>query len=100
MKRLYAYYAIAALALLVCGIAAVHLIHGTGAGSALRKLGRGDGEYLEARQELLLKISDPADALLRFAANRSRSARARVQALKILQELSFHQEMPGLTQRS
>ncbi|MBD3239975.1 MAG: hypothetical protein GF331_05270 [Chitinivibrionales bacterium] len=94
MKRLYGIYALVVVGLLMAGIAAVQLVHGRGAGAALRKLGKGKREYLEARQELLLKVTDPAGPLLRFAADRSRSLRARVQALEILEELSFHQEIP------
>jgi len=90
MKRMMGVYSVFLVILLVVCVIAVKLSQTSGAGGAIAKLGRGDREFQEARQLLLLSAADPSEALLKFAKNGRHSRLGRVQALSILHELTSH----------
>lgn len=94
MKRLvYVYLALAA-SLLVATLLWVGFTHAAGTQVPLRKLGKGEREFREARQHLLLSTTDPSPRLLAYASNPKNKTRARVQALRILKDLGFHGAQP------
>ena len=94
MKRLVTIYGIILAALLLLSIVWIQSSQHLGVGPALRKLGKGNRDFAEARQMLLLNINDVSTPLLAFAANKHKNMRARTQALQILQELAYHQAIP------
>ncbi|MBD3241995.1 MAG: hypothetical protein GF331_15505, partial [Chitinivibrionales bacterium] len=93
MNRFAVMYGAMLAALLVAGIVGVRLSLLTGDRAALRKLGRAEREYQEARRELLLTSSDASPAIIRFVNDNRNSERARLQALRILGELAQHQKL-------
>jgi hypothetical protein len=85
MLRIYILFVIAIVGFCFIGII---WTQNSGIGGALRKLGRSNSEYAQARNQLLLGTADPMNALVGFAADPKKSIAARSQALQILQELS------------
>ncbi len=93
MKKLLTVYGISLLALLIVSVAGIRLSQVSGARGALRKLGRGEREYQEARQALLLGAGDPADEVIAFVNDAQKPLRARMHALTILGEMCFQRPM-------
>ncbi|MBD3243608.1 MAG: hypothetical protein GF331_23665 [Chitinivibrionales bacterium] len=99
MKKAWMMYAVSAVLLALLCVALVRVLGLAGAGGALALLGKGDAEFSRAREEVLMSPGDPGPSLLKFAADRSRSRRARVQALQILADAAEHgQTRYGMTE--
>jgi hypothetical protein len=99
MKKILTIYGSGLVALCILCILAIQLSQGTGISGALGKLGRGEKEFQETRNFVLMCASDPAPSLIAFTLNSKKPARARVQALAILEELTAHQDLDSLSYR-
>jgi hypothetical protein len=94
MKGMRVYAALVAI-LFVVGAVWVTLSQRAGTSGPLRMLGKGEREYRQARELLLLNTYDATPVLLDFCTDRRKSVLARTQALKIIQDASFHSSQPG-----
>ena len=92
MRRVYAIYGAFLVALLLAAFAAVRLLHSGDVSASLGKLGKGEREFQEARQSLLLSARNPLPALFAFVNDRGNSRRARLQALEVLEGISRQQK--------
>lgn len=90
MKRRYVIVAVAVLVFLVVSAIWVDLVFYSGIGGAVRKLGRSEREFQQARSDLLFSSGDPVPAVVEHLDNPRTSRRARVHCLKILAGLSQH----------
>jgi hypothetical protein len=99
MNRIMQVYVWSLVGLLLVAVTAIRFSQVSGLSGAVSKLGKGEKEFQEARQTLLLGVADPVPTLCRAAQDKKESIRARVQALRILQELTYHQDLHSLGQK-
>jgi hypothetical protein len=92
MKKAYLLYSIVACALALLCIGLVRLSRLTPVDGALRKLGRADREYAEARESILMSTDDPVPQLLKYVTAQRRSRRERILGLRVLAEVAQHQQ--------
>jgi hypothetical protein len=94
VKRAYLVYGFFLLAALAAAVAMVRVLGRSEYDRALAKLGRSERLYSEARSELVMGTGDPLAQLTAYAVAPRRSERARIHALRILQELARMRPLP------
>lgn len=93
MRKIITAYGVLLAVLLVASVAGVKLSQASGTAGAIRKLGKGEREFREARQALLLGLGDPAEDLIAFVNRTDGKRRARIQALQILGDMSLQRPL-------
>ncbi len=96
MKRGYIIYLAVLIPVLLIGFLIVRSMTMGPHERALRKLGETEREYREARDQLVLGVGDPTDAIVAFVTNPKRDTREREHALRVLQELPRHRPLPDI----